>query len=39
LLGDTLERRSLLTNGIVNFAATSFAAGLALIAALDWGLG
>lgn len=32
LLGATLERRGLVTNGIVNFAGTSFAAALA------WGL-
>jgi len=30
LLGATLERRGLVTNGIVNFAGTSFAGGLAL---------
>jgi uncharacterized protein (TIGR00297 family) len=30
LLGATLERRGLVSNGIVNFAATSFAGGLAL---------
>jgi uncharacterized protein (TIGR00297 family) len=34
LLGATLERRGLVTNGIVNFAGTSFAGGLAL--ALSW---
>lgn len=34
LLGATLERRGLVTNGIVNFAGTSFAAGLAV--ALAW---
>jgi uncharacterized protein (TIGR00297 family) len=30
LLGSTIERRGLVTNGIVNFAGTSFAGGLAL---------
>lgn len=30
VLGATLERRGLVTNGIVNFAGTSFAGGLAL---------
>ncbi len=30
LLGATLERRGLVTNGIVNFAGTSFAGALAL---------
>jgi uncharacterized protein (TIGR00297 family) len=30
LLGATIERRGLVTNGIVNFAGTSFAGGLAL---------
>lgn len=30
LLGATIERRDLVTNGIVNFAGTSFAGGLAL---------
>lgn len=34
LLGATLERRGLVTNGIVNFAGTSFAGALALVAAL-----
>jgi uncharacterized protein (TIGR00297 family) len=34
LLGATLERRGLVTNGIVNFAGTSFAGGLALAIAL-----
>jgi uncharacterized membrane protein len=30
VLGATLERRGLVTNGIVNFAGTTFAGGLAL---------
>jgi uncharacterized membrane protein len=30
VLGATIERRGLVTNGIVNFAGTSFAGGLAL---------
>jgi uncharacterized membrane protein len=30
LLGATVERRGLVTNGIVNFAGSSFAGGLAL---------
>jgi uncharacterized protein (TIGR00297 family) len=34
LLGATLERRGLVTNGIVNFAGTSFAGALALTIAL-----
>jgi uncharacterized protein (TIGR00297 family) len=34
LLGATLERRGLVTNGIVNFAGTSFAGALALAVAL-----
>ena len=34
LLGATLERRGLVTNGIVNFAGTSFAGALALAIAL-----
>jgi uncharacterized protein (TIGR00297 family) len=34
LLGATIERRGLVTNGIVNFAATSFAGGLALALSL-----
>ncbi len=32
VLGATIERRGLVTNGIVNFAGTSFAGGLALAA-------
>jgi uncharacterized protein (TIGR00297 family) len=39
LLGDTIERRKLLSNDLVNFAATSFAGGVALVAALGWRLG
>jgi len=38
LLGATLERRGLVTNGLVNFAGTSFAGGLALGLALHLGL-
>lgn len=38
LLGATLERRGLVTNGIVNFAGTSVAGALALGLALRWGL-
>ncbi|MBI1982906.1 MAG: DUF92 domain-containing protein [Acidobacteria bacterium] len=34
LLGATIERRGLVTNGFVNFSGTSFAGGLALVAAL-----
>ena len=34
LLGATIERRGLVTNGIVNFAGTSFAGGLALALSL-----
>jgi uncharacterized protein (TIGR00297 family) len=34
VLGATIERRGLVTNGIVNFAGTSFAGGLALALAL-----
>jgi uncharacterized protein (TIGR00297 family) len=34
LLGATIERRGLVTNGIVNFSGTSFAGGLALVIAL-----
>ena len=34
LLGATIERRGLVTNGIVNFSGTSFAGGLTLVAAL-----
>ena len=37
VLGATLERRGLVTNGIVNFAASSFAGGLALAIALHIG--
>jgi len=37
VLGATLERRGLVTNGIVNFAGTSFAGGLALAIALRLG--
>ncbi len=37
LLGATLERRGMVTNGIVNFAGTSFAGGLALAIALRMG--
>jgi len=37
-LGATLERHGLITNGVVNFAGTSFAGGLALAAALRLGL-
>ncbi len=37
LLGATIERRGLVTNGIVNFTGTSFAGGVALIAALYLG--
>jgi len=38
VLGATLERRGLVTNGIVNFAGTSFAGGVTLAAALHLGL-
>ena len=38
LLGATLERRGLVTNGMVNFAGTSVAGGLALGLALHLGL-
>jgi len=38
VLGATLERRGLVTNGMVNFAGTSVAGGLALGLALRWGL-
>ncbi len=34
LLGATIERRGLVTNGIVNFAGTSFAGALALMLAM-----
>jgi uncharacterized membrane protein len=37
VLGATLERRGLVTNGIVNFAGTSFAGALALAFALHMG--
>jgi uncharacterized protein (TIGR00297 family) len=37
VLGATLERRGLVTNGIVNFAGTSFAGALALAIALHLG--
>jgi uncharacterized protein (TIGR00297 family) len=37
LLGATLERRGLVTNGIVNFAGTSVAGGLALMCAFHLG--
>ncbi len=37
VLGATIERRGLVTNGIVNFAGTSFAGGLALAIALHIG--
>ena len=37
-LGATLERHGLITNGLVNFAGTSFAGGLALAVALRLGL-
>jgi len=37
-LGATLERRGLVTNGLVNFAGTSVAGGLALALALRFGL-
>lgn len=37
LLGATIERRGLVTNAIVNFAGTSFAAGLAFALAWHWG--
>jgi len=37
VLGATLERRGLVTNGIVNFAGTSFAGALALCIALHIG--
>jgi uncharacterized protein (TIGR00297 family) len=38
VLGATLQRRGLVTNGMVNFAGTSVAGGLALGLALRWGL-
>jgi len=37
ILGATIERRGLVTNGIVNFAGTSFAGALALCIALHMG--
>ena len=37
VLGATLERRGLITNGIVNFAGTSFAGALALAVGLSMG--
>ncbi len=37
LLGATIERRGLVTNGIVNFAGSSFAGALALAIALHMG--
>jgi uncharacterized protein (TIGR00297 family) len=37
VLGATIERRGLVTNGIVNFAGSSFAGGLALAIALHMG--
>jgi len=38
VLGATIERRGLVSNGIVNFAGTSFAGALSLAVALHWGL-
>ncbi len=38
MLGATLERRGLVSNGLVNFAGTSFAGALALSVALHWGM-
>lgn len=38
LLGATLERRGLVTNGVVNFAGTSFAGGVALSLAFRLGM-
>jgi uncharacterized protein (TIGR00297 family) len=38
LLGATLERRGLITNGLVNFAGTSLSGGLALALGLHFGL-
>jgi uncharacterized protein (TIGR00297 family) len=38
MLGATFERRGLVTNGLVNFAGTSFAGALALSVALHWGM-
>jgi uncharacterized protein (TIGR00297 family) len=37
LLGATIEHRGLVTNGLVNFAGTTFAGALALAAMLLWG--
>jgi uncharacterized membrane protein len=37
LLGATIERRGLVTNGIVNFAGTSFSGALALVCAFRLG--
>jgi len=37
MLGATIERRGLVTNGIVNFAGTSFAGAVALAMALGIG--
>ena len=37
MLGATIERRGLVTNGIVNFAGSSFAGALALAIALHMG--
>jgi uncharacterized protein (TIGR00297 family) len=36
VLGATIERRGLVTNGIVNFAGTSFAGALALVIYAHW---
>lgn len=36
VLGATVERRGLVTNGIVNFAGTSFAGALGVVAAWHW---
>jgi len=36
VLGATIERRGLVSNGVVNFAGTSFAGGLALGLAMHW---
>ena len=38
VLGATVERRGLMTNGTVNFAGTTFAGALALAAALYMGI-
>ena len=37
LLGATIERRGLVTNGLVNFAGTTLAGAMALAAMLRWG--